>query len=71
MSSGGGSFNWSSGGVSLFSCSRGDVSLFTPRVAKAFLMVSIAEGDRDALRFLWIEDVSNPDTEILLHLSCL
>ena len=36
----------------------------TADIERAFLMVSIAEEDLDALRFLWTEDVSNPDPEI-------
>ena len=32
----------------------------TADIEKAFLMVSVAEEDRDCLRFLWIDDVSSP-----------
>lgn len=33
----------------------------------AFLMISVAERDRDVLRFLWVDDISkvNPDVIIL------
>ena len=33
-------------------------------VEKAFLMVSVADCDRDVLRFLWIKDVKEPQPEI-------
>lgn len=35
-------------------------------VEKAFLMISVAESDRDALRFLWIRDVNGPLTDIIV-----
>ena len=35
-------------------------------VEKAFLMVSVAECDRDALRFLWVSDVNQPQHEIIV-----
>ena len=33
-------------------------------VEKAFLMVSVANYDRDVLRLLWIKDVKEPQLEI-------
>ena len=33
-------------------------------VEKAFLMVSVAECDRDILRFLWVKDVTEVPSEI-------
>ena len=35
-------------------------------VEKAFLMVSVAECDRDVLRFLWVADVNQPHQEIIV-----
>ena len=35
-------------------------------VEKAFLMVSVAECDRDVLRFLWIKDANDPQPEITI-----
>jgi hypothetical protein len=35
-------------------------------VEKAFLMVSVADCDRDVLRFLWIKDVREPQPEVTI-----
>ena len=35
-------------------------------VEKAFLMISVAECDRDVLRFLWIADINEPDREVVI-----
>ena len=39
----------------------------TANIEKAFLMISMTERDRDFLRFLWIDDISkvNPDVIIM------
>ena len=34
-------------------------------IEKAFLMISVAEEDRDVLRFLWIDDISKAAPEVL------
>ena len=34
-------------------------------IEKAFLMVSMAEKDRDVLRFLWIDDIAKEEPEII------
>jgi hypothetical protein len=36
----------------------------TADVEKAFLMVSIAEGDRDVLRFLWVKNIETEPPEV-------
>ena len=33
---------------------------------KAFLMVSVADSDRDVLRFLWIKDVNGPLSDVVV-----
>ena len=35
-------------------------------IEKAFLMVSIAEVDRNVLRFLWVDDISKKEPEIVV-----
>jgi hypothetical protein len=35
-------------------------------VENAFLMVSVAECDKDVLRFLWVADVNQPHQEIIV-----
>ena len=34
-------------------------------IEKAFLIISVAEEDRDVLRFLWIDDISKASPEVL------
>ena len=34
-------------------------------IEKAFLMVSVAKDDRNSLRFLWIDDVSRENPEVV------
>ena len=34
-------------------------------IEKAFLMISVAEEDRDVLRFLWIDDILKTALEVL------
>lgn len=34
-------------------------------IEKAFLMMSVAEGDRNVLRFLWIDDITKDDPKII------
>ena len=51
-------------GPSLYAGHSPSVPIFrvavTADIEKAFLMVSIAEEDRDCLRFLWVDNVSSP-----------
>ena len=35
-------------------------------IEKAFLMVSMAEGDRDVLRFLWVKDVKRASSKVVV-----
>lgn len=34
-------------------------------IEKAFLMVSMAEKDRDVLRFMWVDDITKEELEII------
>ena len=37
----------------------------TSDIEKAFLMISISRVDRDVLRFLWLEDPTNPNSNVI------
>ena len=41
-------------------------STSSPDIEKAFLMIFIAEADRDVLRFLWINDIGQNSPEIVV-----
>ena len=38
----------------------------TADIEKAFLMISVAEADRDVLRFLWVSDIHQEDPEVIV-----
>lgn len=39
---------------------------FLGEIEKAFLNVSVAEKDRDVLRFLWVDDITKENPEIVV-----
>lgn len=41
----------------------------TADVEKAFLMISVADNDRDVLRFIWVDDVDKERPELRVYKS--
>ena len=40
-------------------------------IEKVFLNIEVDKEDRDFLRFLWLDDVSDPSSEIVVYTFCL